>query len=289
MYNKSLGSKVFDGFNIAFMILVAVITLYPLWFVLVASLSSNSEVLKSGGLMFWVKDFNVNAYKAVLFNSAIWNGYKNTIIVVIAGTALNILLTAIGGYFMSRKGVMLKPFISIAIIFTMYFSGGTIPFYFTVRALHINDSLLSLILPVAINTYNMIIMQTAFLGIPDSLEEAAKIDGARHSRILFSIMLPICMPTIAVLILYYGVSHWNSWFNAMIFIRNRELFPLQLILREIVITNTIVEGSNDFGYESVGETIQYATMVVATLPVLLVYPFMQKYFVGGMMIGAVKG
>jgi putative aldouronate transport system permease protein len=180
----------------------------------------------------------------------------------------------------------------IMIVVTMYFNGGLIPFYLTVKALHLDNSYLALIFPVAINTFNLIIMRTSFASIPDSLEESARIDGASHFNILFRIIIPLSKATIAVMILYYSVGHWNSWFNAMIFIRKRELFPLQLILREILIqndTSNMSIGVDAMDRESVAESIKYAIIIVATLPILTIYPFLQKYFVKGVMIGAVKG
>ena len=181
----------------------------------------------------------------------------------------------------------------ILIIITMYFNGGLIPNYLNIKQLGLYDSLFSLILPGAISTFNLIIMRTAFFAVPDSLEESARLDGANHFVILFRIILPLTMPTVAVLILYYAVGHWNSWFNAMIYLKTRDKFPLQLILREILIQNdttAMTAGSGDTGDKlAIAETIRYATIVVATVPILCVYPFLQKYFVKGVMVGAVKG
>lgn len=283
----STGERIFYACNTVFMILIAVVMIYPLWYVAVASLSDGTEVLKAGGKLLWIKGFTTAAYRTVIENPAIYSGYRNTLTVVFFGTLLNLVLTAMGGYFLSRKNVMWGRLIAVAIVFTMYFSGGMIPFYFAVRNLGLDDSLLALILPTAISTYNMIIMRTAFASIPDSLEESAKIDGARHITILFKIMLPLCKPTLAVLALYYGVGHWNSWFNAMIFLRNRDLYPLQLILREIVLYNTATDVSID--KVEISETVQYATIIITTLPILCAYPFMMRFFEKGVMIGAVKG
>ncbi|MBQ4109684.1 MAG: carbohydrate ABC transporter permease [Clostridia bacterium] len=290
MNKLSTGRKIFEVLNTIFMICFMVAMIYPMWFILVASFSDNSEVMKAGGSLLWIKGFTTAAYKSVFKLDTIWSGYGNTLFILVVGVFINILLTALGGYFLSRKNVFWGKYIAIAIVFTMYFSGGIIPFYFTVKDLHLDNSLWALILPTAISTYNMIIMRTAFSAIPDSLEESAKLDGAKQISILFRIMFPLAMPTVAVLILYYGVHHWNSWFNAMIFLRDRQKFPLQLILREIVLYSTTSDdmaGAAD--REAIGETIQYATIVVATAPILLIYPFMQRYFVKGVMIGAVKG
>lgn len=283
--------KIFNIFNSLLMILLVVITLYPLWFVMVASFSDNTAVIKSGGFMLWFKNFTPAAYKEVLKFSSVWKGYRNTIFVVLVGTTLNIIMTAIGGYFLSRKNVLLQKYFAIAVVITMYFQGGMIPRYFVVKNLGLYNSLFSIIFPVLVSTYNMIIMRAAFAAVPDSLEESAKIDGARHFTILFKIMFPLCMPTIAVLILYYAVGHWNGWFEAMLYLKDRDKFPLQLVLREIVLNNSGQENNmvGSMDKKEIGETIQYAVIVVATMPILCVYPFLQRYFEKGVMIGAVKG
>jgi putative aldouronate transport system permease protein len=230
----------------------------------------------------------------VFRNPMIVGGYINTIIIVVAGVTINITFTAIAAYFVSRKNVMWSKAMMIMIIITMYFNGGLIPNYFNIKDLGLYDSLWSLMLPGAISTFNLIIMRTAFLGVPDSLEESARLDGANHFVILFRIILPLTMPTVAVLVLYYAVGHWNAWFNAMIYLKSRSKFPLQLILREILIQNdttSMTAGiAGDSGDKlSIAETIKYASIIVATVPILCVYPFLQKYFVKGVMVGAVKG
>lgn len=291
MNKLTRGEKVFQAINTVFLIFMLIITLYPFWYIIVASVSSNTEVLQANGKMLWPRGFNVSAYKEVLKYASIWTGYKNTIFVLIVGTLISIILTAIGGYFLSRKNVFFQKYIAIAIVITMYFSGGIIPFYFTVKDLGLDGSLWSLILPTAISTYNLVIMRTAFAAIPDSLEESAKIDGARHFTILFRIMLPLCIPTVAVLILYYAVGYWNSWFNASLFLTDRGTFPLQLILREIILYNTgdANSAAASVDKEDISETLQYATIIVSTVPILCIYPFLQKYFAKGVMVGAIKG
>lgn len=291
MYKLKTSEKVFQTFNVLFLLLLVVIMLYPLWYVIVGSFSDNTSVVVSEGMLLWPKNFNINAYREVVNYKSIWTGYANSLFILSVGTVISMLLTAIAGYFLSRHGVMLQKYIAFLIIVTMYFSGGIIPFYFTVKNLGLNGSLWSLILPSAISTYNVIIMRTAFAAIPMSLEESAKIDGARHFTILFKIALPLCMPTIAVLILYYAVGYWNAWFNATLFLKERSKYPLQLILREIVLYNANAESSagGNLDQEELGVTLQYATIVVATIPILCCYPFLQKYFEKGVMIGAVKG
>lgn len=292
MLKESRAFKIFNLCNIVFMLAIAAVTLYPLLYVAFASFSDSHRLMAHEGLLLKPLGFNVGSYRMVFKNPMILRGYINTIIVVLLGVTVNIILSSVGAYFLSRKNVLWKNAVMIMIVVTMYFNGGLIPFYLTVKALHLDNSYLALIFPVAINTFNLIIMRTSFASIPDSLEESARIDGASHFNILLRIIIPLSKATIAVMILYYSVGHWNSWFNAMIFIRKRELFPLQLILREILIqndTSNMSIGVDAMDKETVAESIKYAIIIVATLPILTIYPFLQKYFVKGVMIGAVKG
>lgn len=287
---ESLGSKIFDVFNVLFMLALLVVILIPLLHVVFASFSSPSAYIRHEGLLLYPLDFCVDAYKAVLQNKNIYTGYANTLFIVTVGTTLNVLLSLIAAYCLSRKNVLWNNIIMMGIVFSMYFSGGMIPFYLVVKGVGLNNSIWSLIIPTAISTYNLIIMRTAFTTVPDSLEESAKLDGASHWTILWRIMVPLVKPTIAVICLYYAVSNWNAWFNAMLFIRDKEGYPLQLILREILIQNDTTSMTAGAGEEYlISETIQFATIVVSTLPILCIYPFVQKYFVKGVMIGAVKG
>ena len=212
---------------------------------------------------------------------------------VAVGVTVNIILTSIAAYFLSRQNILWQRPFAFLIIFTMYFSGGLIPLYLTVtQDFMLQDSLWALNLPVAINTFNLMIMRSGFSAIPARLEESARIDGAGHVIILFRIVLPLAMPTVAVMILYYGVAHWNSWFNASLFITEPSKYPLQLVLRQILLINDTesMTGGVDAGSQlAVSETLKYAVIVIATLPILCIYPFLQKYFVKGVMIGAVKG
>lgn len=289
---RSQGEEVFNIFNVIIMLLLMLITLYPLLYVVFASFSKPEELISFTGVLWRPLGFSLGAYRAVAQNPNILSGYLNTIIIVAAGVSLNILLTSLGAYFLSRKDVMLRNVIMFFIVFTMFFNGGLIPFYFVVKFLHIDNTLAALILPVAINTFNLIIMRTAFAAIPDSMEESAKLDGAGHFTILFRIILPLAKATVAVMVLYYGVAHWNAWFNASIFLNKRELYPLQLILREILIlndTNMYTGGVNPDEVQMISLTIRYAVIVVATLPVLALYPTLQKHFIKGVMVGAIKG
>ena len=286
------GSRFFQLVNTVLMLFVVVVTLYPFIYVLSSSLSDGAELMKAGRVILLPRGFSVKSYAEVFKNGMIVTGYANTLFVLMIGVPLNLLLTSFAAYFLSRRGIMLKKAVMIIIIITMYFNGGMVPFYLIVKDMGLYDSLWALILPVAINTYNMIIMRTAFEGIPASLEESAKIDGAQDFTILFRIIMPLSLPTVAVMILYYAVGHWNSWFNAMLFIKERGRYPLQLVLREILIqndTNSMTAGASTLDQVTIGESVKYAVIITATLPILAVYPFLQKYFVKGVMIGAVKG
>lgn len=292
LIKRSMGEWIFDCFNIILMLLLAVVTIYPFLYVLFASLSEAAYVVQQRGLFLYPKGFNIEAYKLVFHNPAITTGYINTFFYVIVGTALNLLMTSLGAYALSRQNVMWKNPVMFMIVFTMFFSGGLIPTFLLVNELGMLDSRWALIIPSAMSAYNLIIMRTSFQGIPVSLEESAKLDGASDFTVLFRIVLPLSMPVVAVMILFYGVGHWNGWFQALIYLRTRDLYPLQLILREILITNstdTMMTGVAGGERAQIGETIKYATIIVATVPILLLYPFLQKYFVKGVMIGAIKG
>jgi putative aldouronate transport system permease protein len=225
----------------------------------------------------------------VLQNNEVWTGYKNTIFVIVVGLVVNISLTSLGAYFLTRNNVMWHKPIMIMILITMYFSGGMVPFFLTVKDLGLYDSLFALIFPTAISTYNMILLRSYFSSIPESLVESVFIDGGGHFTILFKIFIPLSLPAMAVMVLYYGVGHWNTYFNALIFIKSKEKFTLQLVLRKM-----LIEGSNldvdqqTAEYEQVVESIKAAMVVVSTVPILCIYPFLQKYFVGGIMIGSLK-
>ncbi|MCK9479092.1 MAG: carbohydrate ABC transporter permease [Firmicutes bacterium] len=290
---RMTGEKVFDFFNITLMVLIALIMLYPFYYVIMSSLSNSNFLIGDKGLMLTPKGFTLASYKMVLNNPNILSGYSTTIIVVVIGTTLNVMMTALGAFVLTRKDLAVRRLLTYMIIFTMYFSGGLIPTYLVVyKYLRLGNTLWALMLPGLISTYNLIIMRTNFMQIPISLEESAKINGANEFVILFKIFIPLSLPIMAVMVIFYGVGHWNSWFSAIIYIRDRSKYPLQLILREILLLNDVQgmmsEGAGTDAY-NIGEGIKYATIIVATLPILCVYPFVQKYFVKGMMIGAVKG
>ncbi|MDQ0224458.1 putative aldouronate transport system permease protein [Metabacillus niabensis] len=289
---KTLGERLFDYVNILFLVSLSIITLYPLLYILFASVSDPTYVAQNRGIMLAPKDFTLEAYTLVFKNPMIVTSYLNTLFYVVIGTTLNIFLTSLGAYALSRKNVMWANLIMFMIVFTMFFEGGLIPSYLLVSELNMIDTRWALIFPTAVSAFNLIIMRTAFQGIPASLEESARIDGANDFTILFKIILPLSLPVVSVMILFYGVYHWNSWFPAMIYLQDRELFPVQLILREILIANdtsSMTSGVGTVDAIPIGETVKYATIVVATLPILCLYPFLQKYFVKGVMIGGIKG
>ncbi|OZB92273.1 carbohydrate ABC transporter permease [Paenibacillus sp. XY044] len=288
----SLGERAFDAFNYTLLTVITICTVYPLVYVLFASLSDPTLYMQHSGILWRPLKFSFHAYQLVFENPMIIKGYVNTFIILAGGLVLNIILTAFGAYALSRKGLRYRKPLMLFIVFTMFFNGGLIPLYFTVKGLGLTNSLWSLMIPQAISAFNLIIMRTAFEAVPDSLEESAKIDGAHEFVILFRIMIPLCMPVMAVMLLYYGVSHWNSWFNAMIYLQDRSLYPLQLVLRELLLLNdasSMATGASGGEVAIIGETLKHATIIVATVPILLVYPFLQKYFVKGALIGAVKG
>ncbi|NMM52006.1 carbohydrate ABC transporter permease [Paenibacillus aquistagni] len=287
----TIGEKCFVAVNTLFMLLLCFVTLYPFIYVFFASLSDPAALASHRGLLLLPLDLNMNAYKAVFDNPMITTGYRNTIFYVVCGTAINLLLTALGAYVLSRRNLYFKNMLMLLIVITMFFGGGLIPTYLLINKLGMLNSVWALLIPGAISTFNMIIMRTGFQAVPISLEESARMDGANDLVILFRIIIPLSMPVIAVMILWYAVGHWNSYFSALIYLRDRELFPLQLVLREILITNSTDSMMTDAGAQdriAIAETIKYATIIVSTLPILLLYPFLQKYFVKGVLIGAIK-
>ncbi len=291
VHKKTFGEHIFDTSNTLALMLLSLVTLYPFVYVLFASVSNPAELVQHRGILLWPKGFTLDAYRLVFENPNIIRSYLNTIFYVTVGTALNILMTALGAYALSRRNVMWKNTIMIMIVLTMFFDGGLIPRYLLMKNLGLLDTYAALIVPAAISTWNLIVMRTAFQSVPVALEESARMDGAGDWTILFRIIIPLSLPVIAVMILFYGVGHWNRWFEALIYLRERDLFPLQLILREILVQNDTSSMMTSVGGGDrmpIGETIKYATIIVATVPILLLYPFLQKYFVKGVMIGAIK-
>ena len=290
---RTLAETCFNIFNILLLTAVALCTLYPLWHVFFASFSDPALLAKHTGAILRPLGLSFDAYKAVFAKTEIWIGYGNTIFYLVVGTAVNMIVTVPMAYMLSKGNELIMPkYIMMGIVFTMYFSGGLIPLYLIVKGLHLTDTRWAVIFPTALSTFNLIIMRTAFVSLPKELEEAARIDGAGILIILVKVVLPLVKSTMAVIVLYYAVAQWNQWFQAMIYLRNQSMYPLQLFLRDILIeneSNDMMVGVTTGNQQSLYEAIKYATIVIATLPILLLYPFLQKYFVQGVMIGAVKG
>ena len=292
MIKRSAGEKVFDAVNAVFMLFIIFITLYPFYYLVCASFSRNYLLVAHDGLLLWPRGFTLGAYEITLKYPLIRTGYRNILLILAAALPLNLVMTLFCGYFMASRNMLYKKPIVFLMLFTMFFSGGLIPTYLNIRDLKLYNTLWALIIPGAVSIYNSIIVKTAIEGIPDSLIESAYIDGANDFYVLFRIVLHLILPTMAVMVLYYGVGHWNAWFSAMIYITDNEKLPLQAVLRAILIANSRelnqVQADSDH-YDDFAETIKYSIIVVGTLPILASYPFLQKYFVKGVMIGAIKG
>ena len=284
-------SVLFDAVNVLLLAVILAVTVYPILYVIFASFSNGDRLLAHSGLLWKPLGFTAAGYKMVFKDPMIVRGYLNTIFVVVVGSFVSMAITILASYFLARKEVVGQKAIMIYIIITMFFSGGMIPFYFTVRSLGLYNSIWALVFPSAVNTFNLIVMKTNFQGVPDGLIEAAVLDGADHFIILASVVLPLVKPILAVISLYYIVGRWNEWFYAMMFLQDRVKYPLQLVLRGILIandTNAMSAGTGFGDQEAVSESIKYGVIVVATVPILCIYPFLQKYFVKGTMVGAVK-
>ncbi len=272
--------RIFNGINMVFMILIFIIFAWPLWFVVVASFSDPNAVT-SGQVWLWPVSFHTGGYVMTFENTEIWRGYLNSIFYTILGTAVNMVLTVITAYPLSRMDFMPRKFLTIAFVITMYFGGGMVPTFLQVRDLGLTNTIWAMIIPGAISIYNVLLLRSFFLyGVPKSLEEAAMLDGANLLQMLLKIYLPLVKPTLAVLVLYYAVGHWNDYFSA---------------LREILISSKIDQSVNGLDAASIMKklkeagTMKYAIIIISTVPLMLVYPFIQKYFVKGIMLGAVKG
>ena len=294
----SIGDKIFDTINNLMLFTVLSIVLMPLLFVLSASISDPTAVV-SGRVWFWPVGVNIEAYSYIFKNSDIMIGYRNTIFYTVLGTLINLILTTCAAYPLSRRDFAGRNVFMVLMVFTMYFSGGMIPAYLNIKNLNMIDTIWAMVLPGAINTMSVIIMRTFFQStIPYELHESAIIDGASNLRVLWSIVLPLSKPVIAVLVLQYAVGHWNSFFNALLYISNKALRPLQLILRDVLILRISLEDRAQMTEADLrtysdqvkrAELLKYALIIVSNVPVLMIYPFIQKYFVKGIMIGSVKG
>jgi len=287
----TVSRKIFVVINAVLLALVAILSLYPIIYCFLISISESDKVMGNVGFVWKPLGFSLAAYKTVLTNPNIGTGYLNTIFIVVVGTAVNMLLTSMAAYFLTRKMVLNKILMPM-IVFTMYFNGGLVPSFLLVNNLGLYDKIFAVIIPTAISAYNLIVLKAGFATIPESLIESAELDGAGPWRTLFQIVIPLAKASLAVITLYYAVAHWNDWFNAQIYLQTPKKFPLQLVLRQILLENSGNEVADDLNStrgERIAETVQYAIIMVATIPILCVYPFIQKYFEKGIMLGAVKG
>ncbi len=282
----------FDTANYLMLAIIGLITAYPFYYMIVASFSEGNSLLSHQGVLVRPINFTLVAYERVAQNPRIVRGFLNSIYLVVTGVGLNMTITSLSAYALSRRHLVGRSLFLMFAVFTMIFDRGLIPLFLLIRNLGLYGSLWSVILTFAVNTYNLLIMVTFFRNVPESLEESAIIDGAGHFRILWSIFLPVSKAVVATLILFYAVGRWNGFFYAMIFLPNPASWPISLVLREIIIAERMSEflGGVDVGDQgSVSETIKYATAVITTLPILLLYPYLQKYFARGVMLGSIKG
>lgn len=296
MNRFTLSDRAFDVLNKTLLTLVVAVITYPLIFIMSASISDPLAV-SSGRMWLFPVDITFNGYARVFQNDAIWLGYRNTIFYTILGTCLHLVILLPCAYALSRKELMAKTLIIWLILFTMLFNGGLIPTYMVIRALGMLDTPWAIVVPNVIGAWSLLVARTFFRSnIPDELVDASKIDGASDFSIFFKIVLPLSLPIIAVMALFHAVSLWNQYFGALIYLSNENLYPLQLILRQILIVNEMgIEGDIEAGMSDslvdqvrIASLVKYAVMIVSSLPLLLVYPFLQRFFVKGVLIGSVK-
>jgi len=292
MKKANLSSVLFDSFINLILALVLLVTLYPFLHVASVSLSDPYAVMQNR-VSFYPVGFNLNSYKSVLSNPYIWISYKNTIVYTVVGTCVNMVMTTTMAYSLSKKYLFGRKFFSVFTIFTLFFNGGIIPNYILINKLGLIDSMWALILPIAIGTWNLMVMRTYFEGLPSEIEESAAIDGCNPLQVLVKIVLPVSKPILATITLFYAVWHWNMYFSPLIYLNDKEKYPIQIFLQQILITgetsfaNTVV--SIEDTHLLISDTVKYATIIVAILPIIIVYPFLQKYFIKGVLIGSVKG
>lgn len=291
MFKRTRGEKIFAGFDAVILILVCVACLLPIWHCLCASISDPIEVSRTRGLILFPKGkMTLIGYEKSFQNDDLLRGYGNTIMYMVVGTGISVVLTVFAGYGLSRNLVLGAP-IAMFLSFTMMFNGGIIPSYMVVRSLGLLNTRAAIVLPTALSVFNIMITRTSFKSIPDGLLDAARIDGAGHFRILWSIVVPVSKSIIAVVSLFYAVQIWNSWFHAAIYVTDRSLYPLQIVLREIVLQNSVQAAdageANDLNL--LYAIIRYCVIMLSIIPMIALYPFIQRYFVSGVMIGSIKG
>src|SRR5699024_2305420 len=297
MRKFSLSDKNFERINNTFVLIITLIIIYPLIFVISASIS-DPQAVDTGKMWLWPVDVTFDGFRRVFQNEAIWVGYKNTIIYTIVGTAIHLFLLLPCAYALSRKELMAKKFFLWVILFTMLFNGGLVPTYLVVKSLHMTNTMWAIVVQGVIGAWAILVARTFFhQTIPDQLVEASKIDGASDFRLFIKVVLPLSMPIIAVMALFHAVALWNQYFQALIYLSDEDLFPLQLILRQILILNEVsadsassIAGAAQSFSEQVktAALVKYAVIIVSALPLLIIYPFLQRFFVKGVLIGSVK-
>ena len=284
----SLGSRVFDVCNVLFLCLLAFTTVYPFWDSLVVSFSSLKSYL-STKFHIWPSEWSLEAYDYMIHTETLWTSYLNSIFITVVGTAINMVLTIMTAYVLSKKDLKGHRIIMFAAVFTMMFSGGIIPLYMVIKDLHLMNTLWSMILPIAISTYNLIILRNFFHALPQSVEESAMMDGCTEVGVLFRIVIPISKPAITTVALYYAVDHWNDFFSAVMYINEQKRWPLQLFLRSLLFENDMAYASGGESLFLLGQPMKMAAVMMAIIPIMCAYPFFQKHFAKGVMVGAVKG
>ncbi|MDF2938323.1 MAG: transporter permease [Paenibacillaceae bacterium] len=289
IHDKTLGNRIFDIINHTLLLLIALICVMPFVYVVAVSFASPAEVAK-GGLILWPKEWSLASYRYIFSTDTLFRSMLVSIYITVVGTFINLLFTSLMAYPLAKTYLRGRQLILMGVLFTMLFGGGMIPTYFVVKALHLTNSLWALMIPSAISAFNLIVLKNFFQNIPDGLEDSARIDGCNDVGVLFRIVLPLSLPAMATFGLFYAVGHWNQFFNAILYINDNRMWPIQVLLREIVILAQSSIGDTTIDSADIQPlTIRMAVIVFATIPILLVYPFLQKHFAKGVMLGSVKG
>lgn len=290
----STGDKIFDAIVVLLMLGVLFICLYPIYFIMIASIS-DPYLVTTGQVFLWPRGISFNAYERIFDYKKVWSGYANTFYYTGVGTLINVVITIAAGYALSRHNLTGRKWIQLFFVFTMFFNGGMIPTYMVVKNLGILNTVWAMVLPNAMSVWNLMIARSFFeSSIPDDLRGAAFIDGAGNLRFFFSIVLPVSQAIIAVMVLFYAISHWNAFFNAYIYLSSDNKYPLQVVLRDILVANQpdpamIDDIATLLEKQKTAELLKYGLIVVSSVPILALYPFVQRYFVAGVMIGSLKG
>ena len=291
---SGLNDKIFDTIVFVLMFIILLICLYPLYFIIIASIS-DPNLVSAGKVLFFPRGVTFDGYERIFHYRKIWSGYQNTILYTTLGTAINVIITVSAGFALSRKSLVGRKAILLLFVFTMFFNGGMIPTYMVVDSLGLINSIWAMVLPNALQVWNLMIARSFFEStIPEDLRSAAFIDGAGNLRFFFQIVMPLSKAIVSVMVLFYAISHWNAFFNAFIYLESDKLYPLQVVLRDILVSNQpdpamIDDLATLIEKQKVAEMLKYGLIVVASLPVLLLYPFVQRYFVTGVMVGSIKG